>query len=50
MDSVPDTFPSLFVGYTVIWAILGAYIFMLGRKVDRLGRGGQRGAGSDQDS
>lgn len=32
----PDTFPSLFWGYTIIWLILVAYIFLLRRKINQL--------------
>lgn len=38
MNSVPDTFPSLFVGYTVIWVILVVYILSLGRRLSKLER------------
>jgi CcmD family protein len=32
----PDTFPSLFWSYTVVWAILAAYIITLGARLSRL--------------
>lgn len=38
METVPDTFPSLFWGYSVIWMLLGGYIVSLGfrlRKIER---------------
>ena len=38
MEQVPDTFPALFAGYTVIWAILAVYILALARRVGRLER------------
>lgn len=36
METTPDTFPSLFWGYTVIWGILGFYIFSLLKRVGNL--------------
>ncbi|RMG41042.1 MAG: CcmD family protein [Candidatus Dadabacteria bacterium] len=36
MTSAVDTFPSLFWGYTVIWMLLAAYLFWLGRRVRKL--------------
>jgi CcmD family protein len=36
MDTVPNTFPALFAGYTVIWVLLVGYIFCLGFRVRRL--------------
>jgi len=36
MDTVPNTFPSLFAGYTAIWLIFGAYLFSLGLRLARL--------------
>jgi CcmD family protein len=36
METIPDTFPSLFGGYTVLWLILGCYIFTLIRRVAKL--------------
>ncbi|MBX7142894.1 MAG: CcmD family protein [Oligoflexia bacterium] len=38
METVPDTFPSLFWGYAVIWCLLGAYIVSLGFRLRRLER------------
>lgn len=32
----PDTFPSLFWSYTVVWAILAVYIVTLGVRLSRL--------------
>jgi len=32
----PDTFPSLFWSYTVVWGILAAYIVTLGVRLSRL--------------
>ena len=32
----PDTFPSLFWSYTVVWTILAAYIIILGVRLSRL--------------
>ncbi|MCB0310886.1 MAG: CcmD family protein [Bdellovibrionales bacterium] len=36
MEQVPNTFSSLFWGYTVIWLILGGYILSLGKRLTRL--------------
>lgn len=36
MEVVPNTFPSLFWGYSAIWVLLCLYIFTLGRRVRRL--------------
>jgi CcmD family protein len=36
MDTVPNTFPALFAGYTVIWVLLIGYMFCLGYRVRRL--------------
>ena len=36
METVPNTFPALFYGYTAIWIILGAYFISLGFRVSRL--------------
>ena len=38
MDTVPNTFPSLFAGYTAIWLILCIYIASLGLRLSRLER------------
>jgi CcmD family protein len=38
METVPNTFPSLFWGYAVIWVLLGAYIFSLGRRLGKIER------------
>lgn len=46
MDSVPDTFPSLFWAYTVIWTLLSGYLVFLGWKLCRLEKkieGSERG-------
>lgn len=32
----PDTFPSLFWSYTVIWVVLVAYIVTLGARISRI--------------
>jgi CcmD family protein len=32
----PDTFPSLFWSYTVVWGVLAAYIISLGVRVSRV--------------
>jgi CcmD family protein len=44
MEELPvDTFPYLFAGYSVIWALLVLYIGLLGRRVRRLEqRGSER--------
>ena len=34
----PDTFPSLFWSYTVVWAALSIYIITLGVRLSRLER------------
>ena len=36
MNEVPDSFGSLFLGYTAIWGILAVYIFMMVCKVRSL--------------
>jgi CcmD family protein len=33
---MPDSYPSLFIGYAVIWAIMIVYLASLGRRVSRL--------------
>lgn len=38
METVPNTFPSLFWGYAVIWVLLGGYIFSLGRRLAKIER------------
>jgi len=38
MEQVPDTFPSLFVGYTVIWVIVFFYVWSLSRRISRVER------------
>ncbi len=32
----PDTFPSLFWSYTVVWVLLGLYIVSLGRRLRKI--------------
>lgn len=39
METVPNTFPSLFTGYSVLWGLLSLYIVSLGIRVARLERG-----------
>lgn len=34
----PDTFPSLFFGYTVIWALLSVYIFSISKRLKNIER------------
>lgn len=36
MEPMPDTYPSLFWGYTVIWTIFACYIYSLIRRVAKL--------------
>lgn len=36
MNEVPNTFQSLFVGYSAIWAILVLYLFTLVRRISKL--------------
>lgn len=38
METVPDTFPSLFAGYTVLWALVVIYVLTLARRVKRIER------------
>ncbi len=38
MDVVPDTFPSLFWGYTVLWGCILVYIVSLSRRMSRIER------------
>ncbi len=35
MEQVPNTFPDLFFGYTVIWLILAGYILKIWLKLAR---------------
>jgi len=39
---VPDTFPSLFAGYAVLWVILLAYVGRLGWKIAKLEKRSER--------
>jgi len=34
----PDTFPSLFWSYTVVWVVLSVYIAMIGLRVSKVER------------
>ncbi len=34
----PDTFPSLFWSYTVVWGVLSVYIISLGARLSRVER------------
>lgn len=36
MESVPDTFPALFYGYSVIWGILVVYLCRMWAKLRKL--------------
>ncbi|MBN8548673.1 MAG: CcmD family protein [Deltaproteobacteria bacterium] len=36
MEIVPNTFPSLFWGYSVIWVLLCLYVFSLARRMRNL--------------
>lgn len=36
MNEVPNTFPSLFLGYSVIWGIVVVYLFSLVRRLGKL--------------
>lgn len=36
METVPNTFPSLFWGYTVIWVLVVAYVWTLGQRLKKL--------------
>ena len=36
MQQIPDTFPGMFLGYTVFWLAIAAYVFYLGVRVARL--------------
>ncbi len=38
MEPVPDTFLDLFLGYTIIWAIIALFIFVLWRANVRLAK------------
>lgn len=38
MIPTPDTFPSLFAGYTALFGILAIYLVILGRKASRIER------------
>lgn len=45
----PDTFPSLFWSYTVVWVVLSAYIATIGTRVSnierKLSKSGERSDG-----
>lgn len=36
MEQIPDTFPDLFWGYSIIWGLLVVYIISLGRRLSRI--------------
>ncbi|MDC0358964.1 CcmD family protein [Oligoflexia bacterium] len=36
MESVPNTFPSLFWAYTIVWCLIALYVFSLARRVSKL--------------
>ncbi len=36
METTVDTFPSLFWGYSVIWALIVVYLISLGRRLSKL--------------
>lgn len=36
MEAIPDTFPSLFGAYTVIWCIIAVYMFSLSKRIGKL--------------
>ena len=36
METTPDTYVGLFIGYSVIWCIIGLYLFFLLRRVKKL--------------
>jgi len=36
IETAPNTFPSLCAAYTVLWLILGGYIFSLMRRIAKL--------------
>lgn len=36
VETIPDTYPSLFYGYAVIWLIFGVYILSLGLRLSKL--------------
>lgn len=36
MDSVPNTFDSLFIGYSILWLIICVYIFSLLKRLSAL--------------
>ncbi|WKZ57733.1 MAG: CcmD family protein [Bdellovibrionota bacterium] len=38
MDMVPNTFPSLFIGYSVIWGLVAALVWSSFRRVRHLER------------
>jgi len=38
LESVPNTFPSLFWAYAVVWGLLSLYIVYLGIRVGRLSK------------
>ena len=36
METVPDTFPSLFAGYGAMWLVIFVYVAVLARRLSRL--------------
>jgi CcmD family protein len=38
MTTTPDTFPSLFAGYAVIWIFIVGYLFLLTHRLNKIER------------
>jgi hypothetical protein len=36
IEAIPDTYPSLFYGYAVMWGIFGLYLLSLGIRLSAL--------------
>lgn len=36
VEAVPNTFPALFMAYSLVWLLLSVYIYTMGRKLKRL--------------
>lgn len=50
METVPNTFDSLFAGYTVIWVLLVGYMFCLAFRVRRLEKRSSDSSGANNTS
>ena len=39
MEQMPNTFPSLFAAYAVIWTLVVFYVLYLGKRISKLEKG-----------